>query len=841
MDALKTILLGVLACHVALSQRPRKNNVCPSFRDYFTVEGNNNCWYDFAAESTVPEIIKKTGYPFMEYKIRTPDDYILTIFRIPNFNANKPPIFLLHGVQSTSGIFVGLGKRSIAFLLANAGYDVWLGNYRGTEYSEGHAYLNVTQKEYWDHSVDEIAKYDVPAMLELVNYHSGHTGKTIYIGHSLATAVAMMYSSEYPEQAANLVSLFIFIGPAYKMVHMRSPYRFLFPLFYPALEVTGALNVVQIVSRGHSRRLTGPTCLASPVIMAACVALVNTFIGPFTQIAPETLPVYFNQLPGGTSLKTLTFLRESTRGNFRKYDYGPGKNLHVYGSKIPPEYDIRKIKVPIFIIYAAQDWTTTKQDAINLYRQLPERAKYGIYGVERLNFNHLDYFFGTDSDQLITKPVLQVMERFLRTKSKCIRNFFGNMFYAVVVLVVSACGVLGVENNVCPTYDDYYTMRNNSNCFYDPSASHVAPDIISILGYPAQTYRIVTRDGYILTVFRIPNHGHPHAKKNPVYLQHGLVCTCNNFLALQRDSLALMLADEGYDVWLGNYRGTAYSEEHVNYTVRDEAFWDVSMDQVALIDLPAIFHTILTHTEGHHKIIYIGHSLGTTFALMYGAEFPDEAKDIMKMFVLLCPAYTLTNMISPYKYLAPYGNWILDTVRDLGLERLVSEGRELARLTIPLCMESPNLMQLCMQLYNLFYGPKADFGPEIIPVYFNQLPGGTSIKILNHAADLVLGNFRKYNYGKDNPRYYGTKEAPIFDIGRIEVPTYVVYSSGDWATPEADAINLWRHLPDQARLGIRKIDNKNFNHIDMIIGRHAREIAYEDLIRVVNNFAQRDD
>ncbi|KAJ8915906.1 hypothetical protein NQ315_015520 [Exocentrus adspersus] len=116
---------------------------------------------------------------------------------------------MLHGVQSTSGIFVGLGKHSmvrfvywflnrheiekiatwpavschcartsrqtvltltmklissilnyllkkelyyaLAFLLYDAGYDIWLGNYRGTEYSEEHDSLNVTQKEYWNY------------------------------------------------------------------------------------------------------------------------------------------------------------------------------------------------------------------------------------------------------------------------------------------------------------------------------------------------------------------------------------------------------------------------------------------------------------------------------------------------------------------------------------------------------------------------------------------------------------------------------------------------------------------------------------------------------------------
>lgn len=61
------------------------------------------------------------------------------------------PVFLQHGLASTSANFLGKGKDSLAFLLADAGYDVWLGNFRGTEYSEGHVNLTVADKRYWDH------------------------------------------------------------------------------------------------------------------------------------------------------------------------------------------------------------------------------------------------------------------------------------------------------------------------------------------------------------------------------------------------------------------------------------------------------------------------------------------------------------------------------------------------------------------------------------------------------------------------------------------------------------------------------------------------------------------
>nr|XP_023019896.1 lysosomal acid lipase/cholesteryl ester hydrolase-like [Leptinotarsa decemlineata] len=356
---------------------------------------------------------------------------------------------------------------------------------------------------------------------------------------------------------------------------------------------------------------------------------------------------------------------------------------------------------------------------------------------------------------------------------------------ASVVFVFSS--VISQENNVCPTFKDYYTIKNNSRCWYDLAAEYSAPEIIQRMGYPLLTYKVQTADGYILTMFRIPNDhiNNPDARFTPIYLQHGLVATSASFLGKGRDSLAFVLSDAGYDVWLGNYRGNPYSEEHVNMTIFDQEYWNHGLDEVALLDIPAQYQTILDNTAPGSKIIFIGHSLGTTVSLMFASEYPERARKIMKMMVLLCPAYTLTNMVSPYKMLAPMGDFVLDTVRRLKLDRIVSHARELRRFVIPVCMESPELMRNCMQMYNLFYGPNTDLGPESIPVYFNQAPGGTSIKILNHAADFIKGNFRKYNYNELNYKVYGTPYSPKYDISKVHVPVYLVYSAQDWATTEA--------------------------------------------------------
>lgn len=53
--------------------------------------------------------------------------------------------------------------KSLAFRLATAGYDVWLGNNRGTKYSMGHTTLSNKDKAYWEFSYTELGLYDAPA------------------------------------------------------------------------------------------------------------------------------------------------------------------------------------------------------------------------------------------------------------------------------------------------------------------------------------------------------------------------------------------------------------------------------------------------------------------------------------------------------------------------------------------------------------------------------------------------------------------------------------------------------------------------------------------------------
>ncbi|XP_019394163.1 PREDICTED: lysosomal acid lipase/cholesteryl ester hydrolase-like [Crocodylus porosus] len=188
----------------------------------------------------------------------------------------------------------------------------------------------------------------------------------------------------------------------------------------------------------------------------------------------------------------------------------------------------------------------------------------------------------------------------------------------------------------------------------NPEVDMNITEIVSYRGYPAEEYNVETEDGYILTIQRIPR-GRKNANdigpKPVVFLQHGLLTDASNWITNMPDnSLGFLLADAGYDVWMGNSRGNTWSRQHKTLSVKHKKFWAFSYDEMAKYDLPAVINFIVQKT-GQEKLHYVGHSQGTTIAFIAFSTMPQLARRI-KVFFALAPVARVKYIKTPLVKLA---------------------------------------------------------------------------------------------------------------------------------------------------------------------------------------------
>jgi lysosomal acid lipase/cholesteryl ester hydrolase len=74
------------------------------------------------------------------------------------------------------------------------------------------------------------------------------------------------------------------------------------------------------------------------------------------------LPVILGHTPAGSSTHTIIhFAQGVNSGNFCPFDYGKKKNMQIYGQDEPPPYNLKKVKAPVALFWAENDWLSAKQ------------------------------------------------------------------------------------------------------------------------------------------------------------------------------------------------------------------------------------------------------------------------------------------------------------------------------------------------------------------------------------------------------------------------------------------------------------------------------------------------
>ncbi|KAI5660166.1 hypothetical protein M9H77_28959 [Catharanthus roseus] len=372
-------------------------------------------------------------------------------------------------------------------------------------------------------------------------------------------------------------------------------------------------------------------------------------------------------------------------------------------------------------------------------------------------------------------------------------------------------------------------------------------DVITELGYPYEAIRVVTADGYVLLMERIPRR----ESRKVVYLQHGILDSSMGWVSNGVvGSPAFAAYDQGYDVFLGNFRGLV-SREHVDKNISSKQYWRYSINEHGTEDIPAMIEKIHeikvselrsnqpdpseeSNDYQPYKLCAICHSLGGAAILMYviTRRILEKPHRLSRM-ILLSPAgfhddstFVFTLMEYLFLMVAPL------------LEPLISAfyipTRFFRMLLNKLARDFHNLPAvggLVQTLMSYVVGGDSSnwVGVLGLPHYnMNDMPG-VSFRVALHLAQIKRARkFIMFDYGSPaaNMEVYGSPE-PL-DLGEyyslIDIPVDLVAGRRDKVIRPS---MIRKHYKVMKNAGVEVSYNEfEYAHLDFTFSHREELLTY---------------
>ncbi|MED6173710.1 sphingosine N-acyltransferase subunit lip1 [Stylosanthes scabra] len=370
------------------------------------------------------------------------------------------------------------------------------------------------------------------------------------------------------------------------------------------------------------------------------------------------------------------------------------------------------------------------------------------------------------------------------------------------------------------------------DCFDGGGKSQPDPTLCDVLilpaGYPCSEYTIQTKDGFLLGLQRVSSSssslrfGYAGERGPPVLLLHGLFMAGDAwFLNTPEQSLGYILADQGFDVWVGNARGTRWSHGHTSYSEKNKKFWDWSWQELALYDVAEMVNYIYSVTNS--KLFIVGHSQGTIIS--FAAFTQPDIVEKVEAAALLSPISYLDHATATL-VLKMVNMHIDQMILTMGIHQLNFKSEWGKNLLVSLC----DTRLSCGDMLSSITGKNCCFNDSRVADYLEQEPHPSSTKNLNHLFQMIRdGTFSQYDYGKlKNVKVYGKFKPPKFDLSRIpkSLPLWMAYGGNDALADVTDVKHTLRELPSTPEL----VYLENYGHVDFILSLQAKQDLYDSLI-----------
>ncbi|KAI8987989.1 Alpha/Beta hydrolase protein [Mycotypha africana] len=323
---------------------------------------------------------------------------------------------------------------------------------------------------------------------------------------------------------------------------------------------------------------------------------------------------------------------------------------------------------------------------------------------------------------------------------------------------------------------------------------------------------------------------HGYKGKPVVLLWHGLTLTSEVWISNieEQRNLALYLVERGYDVWMGNARGNKYSQSHLTKNPKDGAFWEFSINEFAMIDLPDTVNCILKKTGAPH-LTYIGFSQGTAQAFG-GLSINPDLNEKINLFIALAPAAT------PKGFSSTVLDGLIKAAPSLIYGLL---GRKIFLKSVLFwqrIISPPLFVKLIDGAVSFLFGWHCQNMTEAQKlVSYQHLFSTTSVKSIVHWFQIIsTGRFQMYD---ETPSLlpYSTVNTVIdhlparFPTRQITTPIAVFYGSNDTLV---DFDILQNDLPPLVY--VKNVHG--YEHMDFLWAKGLERKVYPDIIKLLEHF-----
>lgn len=351
-------------------------------------------------------------------------------------------------------------------------------------------------------------------------------------------------------------------------------------------------------------------------------------------------------------------------------------------------------------------------------------------------------------------------------------------------------------------------------------------ELVTYDGYRHETHKVVTEDGYKLTVFRIPPKSECD-KKLPLLFQHGLYLSGDDCIVPGPGvAHCYIYSDNCYDVWIGNSRGTRYSRDHVSLDPdTDHEFWDFSFPKLGIYDNAAVIDYILRNTE-QEQLYYVGHSAGVASLIVLGSKKPEYNSKVKTAFGLSAttwignaklPLVTVQKLVSNFNV---SGDEILEHG---GVVQIAAES---------LCGLKLSYYKCSTILFSILGYDGFQIAKDVFPVVVGHAPAGVSWKHFVHWGQIAKDGFKEYDYKDDNVKIYGQSTPPEFELENVKMKFVLLASENDWLADLKDVQKLHSKLPN-SELCVLK--DKLFSHLAFVYGKGIPVSITPSIINYIEN------